>query len=470
MTSNRYERVRGFSLVELVVVIAIIAVLTAVIIPSFNRFIDQSRFSNDTQSAQGMSTILKNHMVSESYGDLDAQDVRNIIDFYNGSPYDFSPQAKDTGFFYISGVNSIIAAKFDEVEGVVQALSLFDETTVLDVPVENENVLPEQLFHQNSHLLSFEGSAVAEIVKFVGTMANQGSAIETAYSEVVGTVEDLSTNPVVRLFGFGLDQNIKDEVLNMLAVFDPSTTLFVNNVTWVTTATSTSDIERIVFTPGISNIPTFSLPLELGDTEIILTDLVIPRTVKTIQTNAFPEDKFEIAQATIKQGVTVSLESDAFPSETTIEQRQVLVFSPDTLTDYSYYVRKTENGYDLSALREFITEEITGYNVFTSGQYYEILIYTSSGLVGFARNIYTINYYYNYGDLGLYRTERTLESIFSNPVIRLVRPDANFVFWNTNPCGGDLTLMEDGETELILNGHPYYVWNVYAIWTDTSCS
>jgi prepilin-type N-terminal cleavage/methylation domain-containing protein len=458
-------RSRGFTLVELIVVIAVIAVLTAVIIPSFNRFIDQSRFSNDIQSAQGMSNILQNHMTSEPYTDLDAQDVRNIIDLYHGEPYNYTPQAKDTGFFYVSGINRIIAAKFDEADETIEALSLLNGAMLLNDPGDDENNLPEQLFHQNSHLLSFRGSAVAEVVHFVSTMANQGSAIDYAYGDVLAAVNSLGTNPIVRLFGFGLNQNIKDDVLTMLEKFAPDKTLFVNNVSWVTTAGDDDSIDRIVFSPGISNIPEFTLSLP---TKITLTNLVIPRTVNTIQTNAFPKDMFDISTATLKQGVTVSLDQQAFPEDTDIEQRQVLDLSEETLIDYSYYVRKTANGYDLSALRDYITEEITGYNVFTNGQYYEVLIYTSRGLIGFARNIYTINYYYNFDDLGLFITERSMEGVFVEPAISISRTGYDLCGWSA-----------ERESEVILSisdpledheGNPIYVWNVYAQWSNNSCS
>lgn len=47
---------KGFSLVELIVVIAIMAVLVAVLAPQFTKYIDQSRKSNDAATVAGIVT------------------------------------------------------------------------------------------------------------------------------------------------------------------------------------------------------------------------------------------------------------------------------------------------------------------------------------------------------------------------------------------------------------------------------
>lgn len=49
---------KGFSLVELIIVIAIMVILVVVIAPQYTRFVNNSRISSDIQTAQTMATAI----------------------------------------------------------------------------------------------------------------------------------------------------------------------------------------------------------------------------------------------------------------------------------------------------------------------------------------------------------------------------------------------------------------------------
>ena len=49
---------KGFSLVELIIVIAIMVILVVVIAPQYTRFVNNSRISADVQTAQTMATAI----------------------------------------------------------------------------------------------------------------------------------------------------------------------------------------------------------------------------------------------------------------------------------------------------------------------------------------------------------------------------------------------------------------------------
>ena len=61
---------RGFSLVELIIVIAIMAVLVAVLAPQFLKYVEKSRNATDAQNATAIVSALQTY-----YADPDATDL-----------------------------------------------------------------------------------------------------------------------------------------------------------------------------------------------------------------------------------------------------------------------------------------------------------------------------------------------------------------------------------------------------------
>ncbi len=98
---------RGFTVVELVIVIAVIAILAAVMIPTFSAIVKSANISADTQAVRNMNIIL----TSESADSPTPDDPATVIAILkeNGIT-DFTPQTKSHKFFWLKDENVIILA------------------------------------------------------------------------------------------------------------------------------------------------------------------------------------------------------------------------------------------------------------------------------------------------------------------------------------------------------------------------
>lgn len=102
---KKTNKKRGFTIIELTIVVAVIAILSAVLIPTFAGIIKKSRESADEQAVRNMNTAL---------GAAVLEDDATIYDVYgalseNGIDADnYKPLYKDRFFFYDSASQQII--------------------------------------------------------------------------------------------------------------------------------------------------------------------------------------------------------------------------------------------------------------------------------------------------------------------------------------------------------------------------
>lgn len=262
---------KGFTLVELLIVIVIIGILAAVVIPSVSGWIEKANESGDVQTANAMTKDLISYFDSQIPDNITASDIRYALD-----KYDFQPKTANKGnaFWFDKSSGTIILKK---AEDFVTSKSIFDVfADNYDYERSVEEIIPGYLY------LNTAGSDLAGILASIHNIASEG--------DFKGIQSFFSGNNVT-LPGFSAAQIA--EIAKHVSTFSPQDTLFISDFSSFSkeiNSSSSFEVKRVVFADGIKTIPEYAAGRPADDGSPLLTiegTVSIPHSVSFIENNAF---------------------------------------------------------------------------------------------------------------------------------------------------------------------------------------
>ena len=115
---NKQTARHGFTITELVIVIVVIAILAAVLIPTFVSLINKANQSADIQAARQMDTALQAESAKAKPAGLE-----DVIDILSAAGFDaegsLKPITKNHKFYWYKTFNAIVLANHEEATSVV---------------------------------------------------------------------------------------------------------------------------------------------------------------------------------------------------------------------------------------------------------------------------------------------------------------------------------------------------------------
>ncbi|HIT78129.1 MAG TPA: pilin [Candidatus Limihabitans stercoravium] len=230
------KKSKAFTITELVIVIAVIAILAAVMIPTFSGVIESAKVSTDTANAGILSTELKVALMNNEETITEANAHRLLKEeFAAGKSGGIVPQSAGYGYHFVYNFNNgtIEVKHISEItKSATQSLNVGNG----GVDLSNWGNVPETCFLNNGYfLLDTAGSALAEVVNNIYTVASASDLTAIATSVVNNLTKDYAA----------AGQHIK-------AYLD--TVVFIGNGADFTTAADRSDVKNVVFVSQVEQI------------------------------------------------------------------------------------------------------------------------------------------------------------------------------------------------------------------------
>lgn len=247
------SRKKGFTIVELMIVIVIIGILIAIIVPSVTSAIESANIASDQSDVKNMNTILQVYCVQNGIDTtkLQAPEVRAIVSSEQKN-YTFVPKSSKGIYWYSVNEGKIVYSTNGDPNNVV----LSNVAHAAFTPSSPEELVEGYLYLNT-------GDELDEVFTALRSVINSAT-----YNNVLAAAESVEKFT-----------DFKAHIEN----FDPSHTLYISSTSMY--KDGGKSIDNVVFATGITVIPKVETILTLAFSSGV--DIVLPATVKVVEPGAF---------------------------------------------------------------------------------------------------------------------------------------------------------------------------------------
>lgn len=283
-------RRRGFTIVELMIVIVIIGILIAIIVPTVTSAIDSANKASDQSDMKNMNTQLQLYKIME---DVSSVDYHAAVLWLTSNGYSLQSKASNQSFWFNSRTETI---EYGTIEEMISSSSLTGGTVL----ASDLNTDPGRISN-NPDLTLIDQRADNDMIVAVNGIRN---LVNNAIAEVGNTYDDV-TKKMDLLFDGYLEKVDNGEVKTKLKAFDPAETMYISESGVYYNGTATT---KVMFAQSIRYISASS---SAAGTKYDLKGATIqlPKTLLLVMPEALSRLSNVIFEGKNTQFITGSLDS-----------------------------------------------------------------------------------------------------------------------------------------------------------------